>query len=143
MLEELKKLCQNVKEDFLQLFLNRLNSFKIEPTIEMLFSMAFAINKAVNHCYNDCNISELPTGLYEIVCDMAVASFILQENSINNLNIDDLDLTPALSSISEGDVSVSFKNQSGASLIETLQAMANGSIYNRGNDFACYRKIKW
>lgn len=115
---------------------NRLASLGYEynqETDEWL--IGFIIDKVTNHICNNCNVSEVPTGLYEKAVDMICGEFLKGKYSQGLLDIES-----AVSSIKEGDTQINFS--SGKTPEETyltyIDTLASDTI-----DFARYRKMNW
>ena len=123
------------------LVLRRLESFGYIATEEDAFGVAFSVQKSEINIKHDCNISEIPEGLYQTLCDMACADFLLVKSKTGKLDVAALNIQGALASVSLGDISVSFDNAvaSGTNFDALISAL---STSGRG-DLECYRRIKW
>ena len=118
----------------------RLESFGYEFKDVDIYIMNHIINKVENYIKTSCNISEIPNGLIYVAVDMACGEFLLEKKQIGQLEIGDLDLTCAISSIKEGDVQLNYNGESDADKLDKLlYYLINGG---RG-ELVCYRKILW
>ena len=129
------------ESDLIGLVLKRLDSFGYEPLETDVFCIGFSVQKVENSIKNDCNVAEVPEGLTNIAVDMVCGEVLGTLYRTGKLSIDSLDLDGAITSVSAGDTSVSFDNNTSddgkfTALLQMLQNSGRG-------DFACYRKIRW
>lgn len=126
--------------DIVEHVLKRLDSFGYTIQESDAWLIAFSIQKVQNTIQNECNTSNIPEKLGKIVVDMACGEFLFTKKQTGQLEIGDLDLIAAESSIKLGDTQVNFTGESDANKMDNLIAylMTNG----RG-DFVCYRKMRW
>lgn len=138
----LTKAITNVYEsDLTGLVLKRLDSFGYEPTEADAFCIGFSVQKIENNIKNECNVAKLPEGLTNVAVDMVCGEVLGTLYRTGKLNISSLDLDGAISSVSAGDTSVSFDNNtSDDGKFSTLLGLLQ---YNGRGDFACYRKLTW
>ena len=124
-----------------EMVLRRLEIFGYELTEADAFGIAFSVQKVELNIKNDCNVAEVPEGLYPTLCDMACADFLAVKYQTGKLVLADIDLDGAIASISEGDTSVTFEKS--ASDAEKFHALVSTlSTSGRGN-LECFRRIKW
>jgi hypothetical protein len=99
--------------------------------------LGFLIDKVTNHICNNCNLSEIPTGLYEKAVDVVCAEFI---KGVYSQNKGLIDVDSAVTSIREGDTTVNFASGSTPEEIylKYLDTLVSDTI-----DFARYRKMNW
>lgn len=104
-------------------------------------AIGFAIGKVENYIQTECNISELPDGLFHVAVDMVCGEFLQAKKATGQLNIGNLDLTGAITSIKEGDTQVSFdSNESDSNKLDLLiNSLKNGAK----GELVCYRKLRW
>ena len=76
-----------------------------------------------------------------MLCDRACGKYLYDQKQMGLLDMETLDLSGALSSITEGDVSLSFR--SGTSDAEKLDALLERMMRAGEGQMACYRRIKW
>ena len=97
--------------------------------------IGFIIDKVTNHICNNCNLSEIPTSLYEKAVDMVCGEFLKGKYSQGLLDIES-----AVSSINEGDTQINFSsgNTPEEIYLKYIDSLASDNI-----DFARYRKMNW
>jgi len=76
-----------------------------------------------------------------VAVDRVVGEFLFGKNQSGELNIESLDLDGAVTSIKEGDTSVTFA--SGLSDAEKFTTLISWLMSEGESDFVCYRKLKW
>lgn len=113
-----------------------------EENNDQLFLLTLSMQSMRKHICNECNVSEIPEGLFYVYVNMVIGDFLNTLYSMGKLDIDGLDLAGLVSSINLGDTSVSYSNST-----DDLSADAKFRLLvedlRKGHDFACYRKIKW
>ena len=132
---------ESLSESFFEAVLKRLESFGYEVTNEDSWMIQFASEKVANNIMNRCNVSSVPDGLFHIAVDMTCGEFLLAMKQTGRLNLSDLDLNGAITSIKEGDVQVNFAN--GQSDEEKLNSFLNYLLHGKDGELICYRKLKW
>lgn len=97
--------------------------------------IGFITDKVTNHICNNCNLSEIPIGLYEKAIDLVCGEFLKGKYSQGLLDIEG-----AVSSIKEGDTQINFSvgNTPEESYLKYIDSLASDTI-----DFARYRKMNW
>lgn len=106
--------------------------------------LIFSIQKAENTVKNDCNISEIPNGLINIVIDMAVGEFLKAKKTFAPDDITGLDLDYAVKQIQTGDTNTVFAIGDGNLTAEQrLDNFINYLLTYGRDEFSCYRKIRW
>lgn len=128
-------------EDTVTAVINRLVSFGYTPVEEDSFSISFSITKSKNYILNDINHATVPDGLFEVYVDMSVGEFMNVELLTGQLKIDNLDLDGIISSVSEGDTTVSFNAE--GSDESKVKSLISWLMRGKGCDLSCYRKIRW
>lgn len=121
--------------------LKRLDSFGYTTDDSDIWSIAFCIQKVENYIKNDCNTPDVPSGLITYAVDMVCGEFLQGKYTTGQLALDALDLDGAIASVSAGDTSVSFDNNTSDdgkfnSLVQTLTTCGRGQM-------ACFRQLKW
>lgn len=120
----------------------RLESFGYTVTDADSWILNFIVQKVENHIKNECNISSIPDGLYDIAVDMVVGEFLLSKKSTGQLT--GFDLSAAIKQIEEGDTSITYAIGSGDSTPEQrLDALISYLMNNGKNEFVSYRRVKW
>lgn len=97
--------------------------------------IGFIIDKVTNHICNNCNLSEIPTSLYEKAVDMVCGEFLKGKYSQGLLDIES-----AVSSIKEGDTQINF---SSGNTPEEIYLKYIDDLGSDNIDFARYRKMNW
>lgn len=120
---------------------SRLKSIGYELADGDNWLIQFCTQKVENTILNDINQREVPRGLYECAIDMICGEFLKIKYDTGKLDIEGLDLSGAVSAISEGDTSVSF--DSSASDASKFSLLVEYLLNSKKGDMACYRKIKW
>lgn len=132
----------NITEQLIEFILKRLESFGYDlGEGNDAYVLAFTIQKVEIHIMNSCNVSSIPEGLYNVLIDRVCGEFLFTKKQTGQLNIEGLDLTGVVASISEGDTSVSFvpdvnDEERFNQLLKVLMTMGEG-------DMVCYRKLNW
>lgn len=130
----------SLSESFFEAVLNRLESFGYIATEDDSWSICFAAQKVENHIKNSCNTTDVPDGLFNVAVDMVCGEFLFTKKQTGQLELGDLDLTGAITSIKEGDTQVNF---GGSSDEDNFNQMVNYLMHHGEGDFVCYRKIRW
>ena len=130
-----------VPDGFVEAVLGQLNAFGVPVAEDDSFLIALAIDRAINTIFNDCNIHELPEGLFNVAVDMSCGEFMNILKNLNKLDIDGIDLSGSVTQIKEGDTSVTFD----ASTTDEAKVTAfiHHLLYDRKGELVCYRKIRW
>ena len=118
--------------------IERLKSLGYTVTAEDGFGLMFVIDKVTNIIKNDCNISEIPDGLYHIAVDMVCGEFLLVKKQGGQLA--DFNAESAIKQISQGDTSITYAVSEGTAGIDGLISL----LMNKDrSQFATYRRFKW
>lgn len=120
--------------------IERLMSFGYEVTGSDEWVLIFCIESVKNEIRNQCNMSTIPDGLITSAVDMACGKFLFELKNAGRLHLENLDLDGVITSIKEGDTSVSFD---GASSDEQKLNMLISYLTDRKDDLLCYRKMCW
>lgn len=131
----------SLTEAFFDSVLQRLISFGYDLKENDDWGICFAMQKVENHIKNSCNITSIPDGLFSVAVDMVCGEFLFTKKQTGKLDITDLDLNGAITSIHEGDTTVQFA--SGMSDEEKFNTFLNYLLHNGDGEFVCYRKLKW
>ncbi len=134
-------MTSSLPDALFELVLRRLETFGYEVTEADAFAIAFSVQKSELNIRHDCNITEIPEELFPTLCDMACGDFLSAKYRVGQLNLSDLDLGGAITSVSEGDTSISFDKSTTdegkfAALVSALSDSGRGNL-------ECYRKFKW
>lgn len=119
----------------------RLKSFGYEVKESDEFSLTFCVDKVRNTIKNDTNQSEVPEGLEHIAVDRVCGEFLFTKKQTGQLNIGELDLNGAVTSIKEGDTQINF--DAGSSDESRFNQLVNYLMNQGEGDLICFRKIRW
>ena len=128
-------------ETFVSAVLNRLTSFGYPPKETDAWELSFVMSDVENRIKNSCNTTSIPEGLFNIAVDMVCGQFLMIHKNSGRLELSDLDLSGAITSISEGDVSISFDANSTDE--QKFNQLVNYLMTKGEGDFVCYRKLRW
>lgn len=106
-------------------------------------AVMFAVDKTTSLIKSNCNVTEVPEGLYETAIDIACGEYLLSLHSTGQAIggiIDDLPKT--IKSIQEGDTKVDFAVSENTDQIAQFQLLINYLLRNRSN-FGRYRRLTW
>ena len=131
----------SLSESFFEMVLKRLESLGYTLMESDSWAISFAIQKIENHINNSCNTTSIPDGLVHTAVDMVCGEFLLAKKQTGQLELGNLDLDGAITSIKEGDTQINFSD--GTSDEDKFQFMLNYLMHFGDGDLVCYRKIKW
>lgn len=96
--------------------------------------LSYIYNDVSQHIKNDCNVTEVPSGLQSVLDELTAGKFLaLQKNTI--IGADGFDV---VKSIREGDTTVELGGTSNEQRYDALVKRLT-----RERDFSCYRKFRW
>ena len=123
---------------------NRLQSFGYELKDGDEAVIDFSIQKVENTIKNDCNVSSVPDGLFNIAVDMAVGEFLTAKKTFSPNDIPGLDLDFAVKQIQTGDTNTVFATgEANQTDEQRLNSFLNYLLTYGRSEFSCYRKIRW
>lgn len=128
-------------EESVRAVINRLTSFGYLPIENDSWELSFAMLKVENEIKNSCNTTSIPEGLFTIAVDMICGEFLMCRKNSGRLDISTLDLGGAITSISEGDVSISFDANSTDE--QKFNQLVNYLLTKGKGEFICYRRLSW
>lgn len=131
----------NFDKTFVESVINRLTSFGYPPKDVDLWEISFIMLDIENRIKNSCNTTSVPEGLHCVAVDMICGQFLMNRKNTGRLELSDLDLSGAITSITEGDVSISFDASSTDE--QRFNQLVNYLMTKGEGDFVCYRKLKW
>lgn len=109
----------------------------LTPVDEMMID--FVAEKITRQIEADLN-DDIPEELTLSVVDMIIGEFLMSKKNLGQLAIDDIDVTDAVKSISEGDTSITFAD--GMSQSEKLDEFIN-YLKTPKVSFTDFRRIRW
>ena len=131
----------SLSESFIKEYLNRLVSLGYTPTEADLWELSFAMSDTENRIKNSCNTSSIPEGLFNVAVDMMCGKFLKIRKDSGKLQLSDLDLSGAITSITEGDVSITF--DSNETDEQKLNHLISYLMTKGEGEFVCYRQLRW
>ena len=118
--------------------IERLKSLGYTVTDADGFGLVFVIDKVTNTIKNECNVSEIPEGLYHIAVDMVCGEFLLVKKKSGQLA--DFDAENAIKQIRAGDTSITYAVADSMNAIDVLIEW----LLNKNRlQFATFRRFKW
>ncbi len=106
-------------------------------------AISFAIDKVTNLIKNNCNIAEVPEGLYEQAIDMACGEYLLMLKATGQSIGTIIDNLPkAIKAVTEGDTKIDFAISDTTNQEAMFQTLINYLLNNRTN-FARFRRLVW
>jgi len=98
----------------------------------------FLIDKVANTIKNDCNLTEIPAGLYEVAVDMVCGEFLAAKKGSGQLEGFDVDF--AIKQIKEGDTNITFAVPDATITVDWLiKWLIDGTRYQ----FSAFRRLRW
>lgn len=117
-----------------------LTGFEVPDTdAEMI---QYITTKAEREVLDFCNLDTLPEELQYVVTDMAAGEYLAAKYASGSLNIDGLDFSAGINSLSEGDTSISYNTEESdsARLQKLIDALQKGL---ESKEVLRYRKLVW
>lgn len=129
------------EQSFLLAVLERLASlgYTIKETDDWMIS--FSVQKVENTIKNECNVTSVPDGLFNIAVNMICGEFLYslkQSGKLEGFNLD-----AALKTVQTGDTTVTFDGQGSITPEQRLNNLLSYLMTSGRGEFACYRKLKW
>lgn len=103
-------------------------------------ALSFAAGKVEEHIKNFCNVEEVPEGLEYAATDMACGEYLNQLLLLGKLDAETFPVNAAVKSIDEGDVKITFMDNTSAE--DKLTAYIQ-YLLNHENDLITYRRLRW
>ncbi len=122
--------------------IERLKSFGYEAQKNDEAAIDFSANKVTEAIKNDCNVTDIPEGLFYVAVDMAAGEFLNNKRVFDPSSLASLNVDNAVKSLSIGDISVGY-NDSADSADKIMEALINCLLTRGKENFSCYRKIRW
>ncbi len=145
LIAEIMTVLQNMQDEspekFVEAVLKRLEGFGYTVKEEDTWLVAFCIQKVNNHIKNKCNTLTVPDGLFNVAVDRVCGEVLFSLQQSGKLELENIDLSGAVTQIHEGDTTIQFAN--GSSDVEKFTVFVNYLMHEGEGEFACYRKIKW
>lgn len=105
-------------------------------------ALHFAIESTERYIQNYCNIKEIPTELYSIAVEMC-AGKLVKGKLDSGVKVNDLIDFEAcnISSITEGDVSVSYNTDSNNAVNRYIEML--GKMCDKDNELRRFKRLRW
>lgn len=140
--ENLADLGSVLPESFCRMAIRRLRAMGCTvETSDDAWKLSFCIRKAEVEVLDYCHIDLVPSVLYPMLCDRSCGKYLYDRKQTGKLDMEGMDLAGILSSLSEGDVSVSF--DAGASDEKRLDALLGLMMESGKGQLSCYRRIRF
>jgi hypothetical protein len=138
----LEGMGSSLPEAFCRMAAMRLESFGYTKwDAQGLWSLAFSISKVEQEVLDYCHVDAVPKGLYPMLCDRSCGHFMYGLKQSGRLEVEGIDLSGILTSLSEGDVKVDFDK--GASDEARLDALLGAMMISGKEQLACYRRLRF
>lgn len=106
-------------------------------------AITFAIDKTTSLIKLNCNIDEVPEGLYEVAIDIACGEYLAALKASGQSVGEIIDNLPkAIKSVNDGDTKVDFAVSDTTNAEAQFQALINYLLNNR-QGFVHYRRLTW
>lgn len=120
----------------------RLETIGCSTKDEEEWAINFIMQKVESEVRTECNLSDIPEGLENVVIDMVVGEFLLNKKSTGSL--EGINIDAAVKQIKEGDTSITYAIGDGDGTPEKrLDIFINYLISHGRSSFASYRRLKW
>lgn len=122
----------------------RLTTFGYDFKAADIPILSYAVQKAENMVKNECNLSEIPEGLFNVVVDVAAGEFLLSKKTFAPGDISGLDLDIAVKSLQVGDTNTTFAVGEGSQTAEQRLDFLIDRLLNGGRkQIPRYRRLLW
>lgn len=126
---------------FYEMVMIRLVNMSYKLSKKDRFALCISVLKMKENALNYCNITAIPKELYQKVAEMVCGDFLWTKFSSGTLDMDSIDFSGAITSLTEGDVKVSFGETSSDS--DKFSALLQSMMSMEGGGLSSYRKLKW
>lgn len=120
---------------------NRLASFGYTLLETDNFALDFVIYKVENKIKNECNITEIPDGLYQVEIDRICGEFIFAKKQSGQLTEYDFDLIEK--QIQDGDTTVTYAVEAGQTPEQRFDKLVRSLMDTGKGEFASFRRLRW
>lgn len=139
--EMIELLNEKYNSSLYDAILDRLEFFSYEVNEKDINIIAYNLMTVINDVKINCDIDTIPE-IYDLhIADAVVGDFLALKKALNQLDINSLDLSTAIASVSMGNTSVSYNSSDSDSakldvVIDSLKNKLRGV-------YSCLRKIHW
>lgn len=121
----------------------RLKSFGYTVTNDDKFAITFIIDKVTNTIRNECNVTDIPDGLYQIAADMVCGEFLKGKAATGQLTDTNISTEAAIKQIKEGDTSITYAVSDGEDGGNSFDYFITFLLTYGKSQFATYRGFVW
>ncbi len=123
----------------------RLAMLGYEVTEEDTPAINYVTEKCRAELLADINQKAVPDGLFYTLVDMVAGSFLKSKLGAGALEIEGLDFSPAVKSVTEGDISVTVSEASEGTLTPEARFIAalDGMTHPAESVLGAFRRLKW
>lgn len=118
--------------------ITRLKDFGVTVNDSDLSTIELIINGTEEYIKNFCNITVIPVELHYTAVDMCCGTYLKTKSSIGELEV--MDPEGDVASITEGDVSISYKSGTSSS---TIMKDTIDRLCNKKGELIPFRKLRW
>ncbi len=120
---------------------NRLASFGYTLLDTDNFALDFVIDKVENKIKNECNITEIPDGLYQVEIDRICGEFLFAKKQSGQLTEYDFDMIEK--QIQDGDTTVTYAIEAGQTPEQRFDKLVKSLMDTGKGEFASFRRLRW
>ncbi|MCR1953797.1 hypothetical protein NSA24_02975 [Clostridioides mangenotii] len=104
-------------------------------------TIKFAIDKVENKIKNECNITEIPDGLYQVEIDRICGEFLFAKKQSGQLTEFDFDMIEK--QIQDGDTTVTYAIEAGQTPEQRFDKLVKSLTDTGKGEFASFRRLRW
>ena len=104
--------------------------------------LSFIEQKTEWEIKNNCNIAEVPEGLWHCASCMIAAEFLQAKKAAGTLSGESVDLPGLLKQLQEGDTNIVFATDAASSAEQRLDLFIK-ALRDVRKQFVTYRRLKW
>jgi hypothetical protein len=120
---------------------NRLAFFGYTILDSDALALNFVIDKVENKIKNECSITEIPDGLYQVEIDRICGEFLFAKKQSGQLTEYDFDLIEK--QIQDGDTTVTYAIEAGQTPEQRFDKLIKNLMECGKGEFASFRRLKW
>ncbi|WP_315169501.1 hypothetical protein [Metaclostridioides mangenotii] len=104
-------------------------------------ALDFVIDKVENKIKNECSITEIPNGLYQVEIDRVCGEFLFAKKQSGQLTEYDFDLIEK--QIQDGDTTVTYAIEACQTPEQRFDKLVKNLMESGKGEFASFRRLKW
>ncbi|WP_304340458.1 hypothetical protein [Metaclostridioides mangenotii] len=120
---------------------NRLAFFGYTLLDSDSLALKFVIDKVENKIKNECSITEIPDGLYQVEIDRICGEFLFAKKQSGQLTEYDFEVVEK--QIQDGDTTVTYAIESGQTPEQRFDKLIKNLMECGKGEFASFRRLKW